>query len=254
MHGSKQLVILISANHNSTAVKADYAVGTDTEGIGEVLDSGSLKVDHYLNAVIQLTKSAIGPQQCRVPEHWHYLFNQKLKVWHDEHQQWRKDRKHPKATPKDTHGEDAQPPMTTVNATLPFQGSSSTVPPQTLQSLSSSTAVWPRQPQHRVLNFGIGTAFSPWLSTGLDILPAGDDHAATTITASPRADIASSDPSAHVTNMGDFSAAFPNGLYMWDELTDNMTDSFTAWAPQGGATGEWGDVMGFGSTMGNRET
>jgi hypothetical protein len=47
-------------------MKVDYAVGTDTE-LGELLDSNSLKVDYYLEAVLNRITEAIGPQQCRIP-------------------------------------------------------------------------------------------------------------------------------------------------------------------------------------------
>jgi hypothetical protein len=42
-------------------LKADYAVGTDAEGLGGVLDSQTLKVDYYFDTVLHLTEAAIGP-------------------------------------------------------------------------------------------------------------------------------------------------------------------------------------------------
>jgi hypothetical protein len=230
-------------------VKADYAVGTDTEGIGEVLDSGSLKVDYYLDTLIQMTESAVGPQQCRAPEHWLYVLKTKLKAWHVEHQQWRKDRKHRKSSPNNMSAENTQSLTATFVDTARSQDSNSSLPAQPQSTLSAPDAVMSQQSQHKVPNFGVGTAFAPWPSTGLEILPSRDDRPATVMTASPHDGLAPNDPSSYVTDMGDFSAAFQNGdLYLWDDMTDN----FAAWAPQGGGTGAWGDVMQFENTMGNQ--
>jgi hypothetical protein len=65
-------------------MKADYAVGTDPEGMGQVLVSEDLKLDFYLDTVIRMTEEAIGPQRCKVPSHWHWVLKTKLKAWHDE--------------------------------------------------------------------------------------------------------------------------------------------------------------------------
>jgi hypothetical protein len=73
-------------------VKVDYAVGTDAKGLGEVLDSSSLKIDHYLNTTLRMVRDAIGWQECRIPQYWFFILG-KLKLWHNEHQKWRKGRK-----------------------------------------------------------------------------------------------------------------------------------------------------------------
>lgn len=73
-------------------MKIDYAVGTDPEGLGEILDSGSLKIDHYLNVTLRQVQDAVGPQECRIPQYWTFILG-KLKLWHKEHQEWREGRK-----------------------------------------------------------------------------------------------------------------------------------------------------------------
>ncbi|OCK80575.1 hypothetical protein K432DRAFT_434659 [Lepidopterella palustris CBS 459.81] len=67
-------------------LKADYAIGTDRKGLGELMNSESLRIDYYLNMLIQKTTEAIGPQECRVPSHWLNVLTTKVKPWYDEYQ------------------------------------------------------------------------------------------------------------------------------------------------------------------------
>lgn len=199
-------------------MKADYAVGTDAEGIGEVLQSESLKVDFYLDTVVRLTESAVGPQKCRVPSHWLFVLKNKLKAWHDEHQQWRKEGGHLKrnSPPKEQNPEpdvsstartcyDPVKLMDNLNPTVSMPASTSTV----------------TQPGPPPPNFGIGNAFPPWPTSGMGLTGAD---------ATPGLP---EDQSAFGGGeMGDFSAAFQNGdLYLWNDVND----SFGGWIPQGGS-------------------
>jgi hypothetical protein len=74
-----------------TLLKADYAVSTDPAGMGAVIDSKSLKLDAYLENVTSRIGKAVGEPKCRIPSHWAFVIKEKLKTWHDEHMQWRKD-------------------------------------------------------------------------------------------------------------------------------------------------------------------
>jgi hypothetical protein len=74
-------------------MKADYAVGTDAE-MGELLESQSLKVDFYLDTVLARSTEAVGPQKCRIPIHWTFVLEAKLKSWRDEYRQWREEDRH----------------------------------------------------------------------------------------------------------------------------------------------------------------
>jgi hypothetical protein len=211
-------------------MKADYAVGTDAEGIGEVLESQSLKVDHYLNEVMRMTEEAVGPQKCRVPSHWLFVLNHKLKSWHDEHQNWRKGGKKRKRTKR----EDERLPLgrqrsgevtdkfsalmdpTRVHDNTPTDGLS---PPSTAANQPTSQPTSQPPP-----NFGIGNAFPPWPTTNI---PLSAETPAQALNPEPNG-------WSNDANMPDFSAAFQNGdLYLWNDINDNFAGG--GWIPQGGS-------------------
>lgn len=205
-------------------LKVDYAVGTDTEGMGEVIDSKSLKIDYYLDSVIRISREAEGPQKCRIPGHWRYIIEEKLKTWHDEHQQWRGNGGHLKRNKK------AQAMLDAVTS-----GASTDVLPQpiytsqeqqlpTPSSLSTSASLpQPQMPRTQELDYVLsGTQFpvGAWqpppfrfpTANGTQI-PALNDQLYTG------------------PDMTDFSAAFQNGdLYLWDDINDN----YGGWMAQGG--------------------
>ncbi|KAL1592834.1 hypothetical protein SLS60_011250 [Paraconiothyrium brasiliense] len=204
-------------------LKVDYAVGTDAEGMGEVIDSKSLKIDYYLDSVIRATAEAEGPQKCRIPGHWRFIIKEKLKTWYDEYQEWRRKGGHLKRNKKvqamtantSSVSSDTLPPPTytsqaqqlptpsplTTNSTLPEQPQ----PPRTTQQLDyvlsgSQMNAW--QP----------SAFRFPVTSGPQTPGLGD-----TVYTGP--------------DMTDFSAAFQNGdLYLWDDINDN----YGGWMPQGG--------------------
>lgn len=188
-------------------MKADYAVGTDAEGMGVVLDSQSLKLDYYLDTIIRKTSEAIGPQKCRVPSHWFFVLNQKLKVWHDEHQIWRKEKRLKKrGSPGESEGPDA--PVT------PFMQNDTQATPL---PITAPTAVPSDQVTDQVPYFGLGKQLAPWPTTGLDL--AGTQAIQDLV--HPQA--------AFPTAIGDFSTAFQHGdLYLWDDVNMN----FGGWEPQ----------------------
>lgn len=209
-------------------LKVDYAVGTDAEGMGEVIDSKSLKLDHYLNSVIKQTLEAEGPQKCKIPAHWRYVISEKLKTWHDAHQEWRRNGGHLKRKSKPQQASSSEattssacpeipPPYSSVGQTqlpTPSPLSTSSVLPNTQPPVPPNA----QQLQNYVLG---GTSFPSWQastfrfpSSSGDATPALNDQA---MAAGP--------------DMTDFSAAFQNGdLYLWDDINDN----FGGWMPQGG--------------------
>ncbi|KAF2867627.1 hypothetical protein BDV95DRAFT_502118 [Massariosphaeria phaeospora] len=209
-------------------MKADYAVGTDAEGMGEVLDSQSLKVDFYLAMVVRKAREAVGPQKCRVPSHWLFVLEQKLKTWHDEHQQWRKEGRHLKR-PKDD-GTTAGP-GTSSSFNIKSQDTPATI--QHLLSLvkppSSQTQT---QTQTQLPTYTINP-YPTW--------PSSTAPNTSTSFASLDSTMAV-DQANSTTNLGDFSDAFQNGdLYLWNEVNDSMG----GWFQQGG--GIYGDNMEFGT-------
>jgi hypothetical protein len=190
-------------------MKADYAVGTDAEGMGVVLDSQSLKVDYYLDTVLRKTSEAIGPQKCRVPSHWYFVLNHKLKTWHDEYKVWRKEGRFKKRSRPG-----AQAGASGTRTSFMQDDRAAPLPTQT------PTAVPSEQPTDRVPYFGLGKELPSWPSTGLDL--ASTDAAQNMVSPQP----------AFAPGMGDFSAAFQNGdLYLWNDVNEN----FGGWIPQSGS-------------------
>jgi hypothetical protein len=196
-------------------MKADYAVGTDATGLGEVLDSQSLKVDHYLDTVLRKTSDAIGPQKCRVPSHWYFVLTHKLKSWHDEHQKWRKDGgplKRPVRKEAD-HGIEAPTSAETNVAANDVTSAEAlqTPYPAPVEAISNQTH-----------DFNMNNAFSTWPTPSISV----------------PTESFSVDQSGLSTTMGDFSDAFQHGdLYLWNEVSDN----FGGWIPQGG--GFYNDIQ-----------
>jgi hypothetical protein len=161
-------------------MKADYAVGTDAE-MGELLESQSLKVDFYLNTVLERTAEAVGPQKCRIPSHWTFVLDAKLKSWRDEYRTWREEDRNNK---KRKFCESA---TATGNQTPMFAD------PSAAGSMSE-------QQSSQMPNFALNNSYQTW--NPLD----------TTNTAGQMNDFA--------PDMGDFTAAFQNGdLYLWNDMT-----------------------------------
>ena len=192
-----------------TLMKADYAVGTDAD-MSEILESKSLKVDFYLATVLERTSEAMGPNKCRIPSHWTFVLEAKLKSWRDEYTQWREEDRHlkrRKAGNEDEGGEKtptfAQPATSSTNA--PLEQSAAQIPNQ---------------------NFSVNNPYPAWnlLDTSATTGQIGD----------------------FTPDMGDFSAAFQNGdLYLWNDMT---ADSFGGWVPQSGMYSgmEFGGLNGQG--------
>jgi hypothetical protein len=193
-------------------MKADYAVGTDVE-MGELLDSGSLKVDFYLNEVLARSKEAIGPQKCRIPTHWAFVLEAKLKSWRDEYRQWREEDRHKKRRKVESESGTA---TATGGQTPTFAD----------PSASSNTLDQQQQQAAQMPNFALSNPYQTW--NPLD----------TTNTAGQMNDF--------TPDIGDFTAAFQNGdLYLWNDMT---ADSFGGWVPQSGMY----SGMEFGSVNGQR--
>ncbi|KAJ4993362.1 fungal specific transcription factor [Stagonosporopsis vannaccii] len=212
-------------------MKADYAVGTDPE-MGEILDSQSLKVDHYLQTVHKKSAEAIGPQKCRPPTHWTFVLEQKLMTWRQEYLDWRKEGRHLKR--RKVHDDST---ANTSRARSPATGAGETnnaksqpdmpPPPQAHDAdLAPHMAHAPQPtPLHNTFNMANPYAWSP-----SSLPPGSGSGSGTSFTPTP--------------DMGDFSAAFQNGdLYLWNDINDN----FGGWIPQGGSL--YSD-MGFGSLNG----
>ncbi|KAF2014967.1 hypothetical protein BU24DRAFT_371826 [Aaosphaeria arxii CBS 175.79] len=190
-------------------LKADYAVTTDADGMGEVLDSESLKVDFYMSMVLQRTADAIGPQRCRVPSHWLFILNHKLVTWYEEYQQWRKDGKHLKRnSDKGQKDEIAQrePVLHPTSTTYSVPAQPSSTEPSTSSTQTPSS----------LPNFSMTDSYASWPTPAMDL---------------PEADAVSGIPGqpSFATDIGDFTSAFQNGdLYLWNDVNE----TFGGWIPQ----------------------
>jgi hypothetical protein len=189
-------------------MKADYAVGTDAE-MGELLESQSLKVDFYLNTVWEKTSEAVGPQKCRIPSHWTFVLEAKLKSWRDEYMTWREeDRNNKKRKVSENAAATATGNQMPMFADVP---ASSSMPEQQATPMSG---------------FPLNNSYQAWNPVG------------TNNTAGHMSDF--------TPDMGDFTAAFQNGdLYLWNDMT---ADSFGGWVPQSGMYSgmEFGSLNGQG--------
>jgi hypothetical protein len=211
-------------------MKADYAVGTDPE-MSEILDSQSLKVDHYLQTVLQKTTEAIGPQKCRMPSHWTFVLKEKLVSWREEYLEWRHKGRHLKRRKIE---DDSIANTNGIRSPIIFgEGKEGELQQETTTQSHSVPALkhQPSQPQQPApiqgQRFNIG---NPYVWTPGGIPQASNQPIG--------------DRSTFTPDMGDFSAAFQNGdLYLWNDINDN----FGGWIPQGGSL--YTD-MGFGPLNG----
>lgn len=230
-------VVFVRAIYALVALmKADYATGTDAEGMGEVIDSKSLKVDFYLDTVLRMTTEAIGPQKCRIPSHWQFVLEKKLKAWHDEHQQWRRDGGHLKRN-KQTQRKKEVSAAAEPSDMHPFASFASQEPvPDPAQP---STSIPPSEPaeqgqaQNPLNDFNMSNPYQTWPSSSPWRYPvSGNTNQAT-------------GEQPFGPDMTDFSAAFQNGdLYLWNDISDN----FGGWVPQGGTL--YSDMQFGGMNMG----
>ncbi|USP78418.1 hypothetical protein yc1106_05692 [Curvularia clavata] len=233
-----------------TLMKADYAVGTDAE-MGELLESQNLRVGYYLDAVLQKTSDAAGPQKCRNPSHWNVLLETKLKSWWDEYQDWRKEERHLKRRKTKPSHEGREPVAGTSNQTSTFAHANLEALAPSEINTSSSHITPDRQPQPQpqvsdlpVPDFNMVTPYptapaatAPWAPTEMDL-----DASASAQAIGSSGNGADDQTTSFATDMGDFSAAFQNGdLYLWNDLT---AENFGGWVTQAGGYGgmEFGDM------------
>ncbi|KAJ4376285.1 hypothetical protein N0V83_001568 [Neocucurbitaria cava] len=204
-------------------MKAEYAVGTDAE-MGELLDSQSLKVEYYLDMVIKKASEARGPQKCRIPSHWSFVLEAKLKSWWDEYLEWKKEGRHLKRR-RLNEGDKSVP--SAGDQTLNFDEVKNTTS-TSLQQMQPTTNQGMPTGSRFVLD---NNAYSSWSNN--------EGHLDTTASAHTLGDQAT-----FTSDLGDFSATFQNGdLYLWNDMS---VDSFGGWGPQGGLyTG-----MGYGPLNG----
>ncbi|KAF2196434.1 hypothetical protein GQ43DRAFT_257265 [Delitschia confertaspora ATCC 74209] len=220
-------------------LKVDYAVGADGSG-GGILDSQSLKVDLYLNSIIQRTAEAVGPQRCRVPAHWLFILKNKVKAWHDEHQVFRKEaregkRPSGKKRVKEEGVDSFVSAAPNIMAGSEVVGPSNTTHPQS-QSLppTSSTPGHGLRPQPQVPtpNFGMNTtSYSNWMGNGATATSLAShqqqqqqQQQQTFLQPSNQANMLES-------GIPDYNATFQNGeeLYFFDDVDYN----YGAYVPQG---------------------
>lgn len=204
-------VIFVRAVYALVALmKAEYAVGTDKE-LSEMLDSQSLKADYYLNIVMKKTEEAIGPQKCRIPSHWKFVLEAKLKTWWDEYQDWRKEGRHLKRRKTGNEREGAS----TGNQTPMFTDAKGQQP----LGATNTMVLTNNQGMQAIFPAGNPSSFPQWNGNDIQVDPAGSVQQ-------------SGDQTGFPNDAGDFSAAFQNGdLYLWNDMT---ADSFGGWIPQSG--------------------
>ena len=203
-------------------MRVDYAVGTDPD-MEELLESQSLKVEHFLKIVIQRITDSIGAHTCRIPSHWKFVVKEKLKTWWDEYQEWRK--RGPKSKrQKTSKGDESE--STTRNHTPTFATPKVPERSSTYPSLSNT-----EQRPSQLPNYSMSTPYSTWNTSHLPL-----DTTTSTQAIGDRA--------AFTSDIGDFSSVFQNGdLYLWDGMN---IDSFGGWAPQGGVYMGYGPMHGQG--------
>jgi hypothetical protein len=204
-------VIFVRAIYALVALmKADYAVGTDAE-MGELLESQSLKVDFYLDIVLARSTEAVGPQKCRIPTHWTFVLEAKLKSWRDEYRQWRE--------------EDRQLKRRKLSQSA--TGTGDQTPTFADMSTSNSVQSGAEQQAASMPGYALNNSYQTWNPLDTTTTGAGQMNEFT-------------------PDMGDFTAAFQNGdLYLWNDMT---ADSFGGWVPQSGMYSgmEFGSLNGQG--------
>jgi hypothetical protein len=236
-------------------VKADYAIGTDAEGLGEILDSSSLKIDHYLNTIIQRMDEAIGPQRCCMVQYWSFIFG-KLKEWHKQHQEWRSRREKtgPKqSTPRKSASQDDDAVAERSNTAVPAAGTEALTFVTTIRAGDSlhqqqqpepsqyvQAPIAPEAPGTTSLpswsgsyDFGIGSSLQP--HPGPQAQPQQQPQA---LPSQPLFN-----PST-ISSLGDFETALQHGdLYLW---TDEMGGGFSSFMDIDSASGIQGADFGDG--------
>lgn len=204
-------------------MKAEYAIGTDPD-MRELLDGQSLKVAYYLDTVIQKTREASGPQRCRIPTHWSFVLDVKLKSWWDEYLEWRKEDRQQKRRKMNDADKSA---AATGNQTPPFADSKAQ-PPRSSNPMQPST----NQGMPSTSQFALGNPYPSWNTNDiqLDATTASSQRLGGQTPFTP--------------DIGDFSSAFQNGdLYLWNDMT---ADSFSGW----GLQSDLYSGMGFGPLNG----
>jgi hypothetical protein len=227
-----------------TLLKADYAVGTDIEGMGAALESKTLEVDSYLHKVMARTEQAVGEQGCRVPTHWLMVLKIKIKAWHDEHMQWRRDGGHLRRSKAKKAAVPDQPrshqDLLPGEEELPSRVST-ILPTRDAQPSSQPQAVIHQQPQppqppfpnlegvqqQPLPMFNVDTTYS-WPMTTDPLTSTTSAYSAT---------------SSLDHDMTDFSTAFQNGdLYLWNDMGEN----YGGWIPNAQTDTSLYDIMQFG--------
>lgn len=219
-------------------LKVDYAVGTDAEGMGEVIDSKSLKIDYYLDAVIKVTSESEGPQKCKIPAHWGFVFREKLQKWHIEHQEWRRNGGHLKRNKKLQAMTEASISNNTpaeVYPTSTYTTQNHLPSPSSMATSSGlSDQVKTSRNQEQLAYIVSGMNVPSWNPSPLPfpVTTSGQNSSL-------------NDQMMAGPDMTDFSAALQNGdLYLWDDVNDN----YGGWVPQGEAM--YSDVPFNGMNMG----
>jgi len=243
-----------------TLCKADYAVGTDADGMGAVLDSKSLKVDAYMDEVLSRIGQAVGEQGCRIPSHWLFIVRAKLKAWHEEHMQWRRDGGHlrrGKARKEAATEWEQDATRITANASArrdtPLSDPTTVLPTRSSRPQTTTNAQRqppPSQPQQPSLSnlhgvqqqplplFNLSTDYTWPTPTPNDPIPRPNNLPTSSCPAFPVHDPASFDQ-----DMTDFSTAFQNGdLYLWNDMGEN----YGGWIPNPQGDSALYDAMQFG--------
>lgn len=240
-------------------LKADYAVGTDPEGMGAVLDSESLGVEKYLDELVTKIGMAVGEQKCRIPAHWLMVINKKLKTWHVEHMQWRGNGGHlkvRKANMEKKKGTDTPAHMPHGKVVEPGTAHSTSqvlLSDQRPTQPQAAPDLFARSAQQQPLPSFTLPADYEWPNT---TFPTQMNHgatapdppaaAATTSFSAPNPNVG---PAPYDLDMIDFTTAFQNGgdLYLWND----MTEAYGGWIPNAdGGTSLYDVAQSGGSATG----
>ena len=182
-------------------MKADYAIGTDPAGLGELINSQDLRTSSYLKTIIEKTTEAIGPNKCRVPSHWLYLTQIKIVPWYEKYLSLLKQRQNPNQPLSNLHGSDISTPQSSESS----QRAASVGAPQA-QPITFLTPM-PGEPEFDPLpGIDIRPSVAAW--------PSGQSAPTNDVTQPGFVP----DQPATSTDISDFTMAFEQGdLYFWND-------------------------------------
>lgn len=206
-------VLYVRAIYSLTVLlKAEYAIGTDPTGLGELIDSHNLRTGYYIKAMIERSTEAVGPNKCRVPSHWLHVLHIKIAPWHEKYLSLLEQKRHPNQPSTSAQGSDSSTPRSSESDQRTTSADASQRRPLTFLTPN------PGEPEFDPLpGYEVRPSISGWPSPR----PALTNDI-------PQSSCVPDQP-AISTDMSDFNMAFEQGdLYFWNDAT-----GFGDWTQQG---------------------